>query len=151
LVARHDLTASLDSWQRSVTADNLGGVKLRFTFYHGRAELLGLFTSPQMKLMMQFRLLCSRTRGLESLLLHERNSPTVEATLVRWFAGVPGKSHRGALKRFQVSKDGAVRHAAAGRRHLLSGKSAGRHARLRKPRLLQGADARRILRLVGKG
>ncbi|KAK4531625.1 hypothetical protein CCYA_CCYA08G2482 [Cyanidiococcus yangmingshanensis] len=104
-----------------------------------------------MNSMRRFRALCWRVYGLECLVQRENKQLTAAWTPCRWFAGVPGKSHSGAKKRFRVSKEGVVRHAATGRRHLLSGKSAQRHARLRRPHVLQGADARRILRLVGKG
>ncbi|BAM81159.1 mitochondrial ribosomal protein L35 precursor [Cyanidioschyzon merolae strain 10D] len=86
---------------------------------------------------------------LKSLCLYRSSALGFAWQYNRWFAGVPGKSHSGAVKRFLVSKEGLVRHTASGRQHLLSGKSAKRRIRLRRPRFLSGADARRVLRLLG--
>lgn len=61
---------------------------------------------------------------------------------------VPGRTHRGAAKRFRLTSAGDVLHWAAGRRHLLSGKSRRRLTRNRGARRLAGGDAKHVRRLL---
>ncbi len=58
------------------------------------------------------------------------------------------KSHRGAKKRFKVSKTGKVRYAAKNRRHILSKKKTKRKRHLRGKRVLSVSDAPRIRELL---
>jgi large subunit ribosomal protein L35 len=58
------------------------------------------------------------------------------------------KSHRGAAKRFRVTKSGKVKAAHAMRRHLLVHKAAKRRADLRRAKYLSPMDQKRVERLL---
>lgn len=58
------------------------------------------------------------------------------------------KSHRGAAKRFTVTKSGRVKRAKAFKRHILTKKSAKRKRNLRQPGYLIGADAENIKKIL---
>lgn len=59
------------------------------------------------------------------------------------------KSHRGAAKRFRVTRTGKVLHRRAGRAHLLQKKTSTRKRRLARPNEVT-AEKKNILRLLGK-
>ncbi|WP_073253545.1 50S ribosomal protein L35 [Caldanaerovirga acetigignens] len=58
------------------------------------------------------------------------------------------KTHRGAAKRFNLTKKGKIKRAKAFKSHLLSHKSQKRKRRLRKPAFVSKADYKRILQLI---
>jgi len=58
------------------------------------------------------------------------------------------KSHRGSMKRFTVTKKGAVKRSKAYGGHLQTKKSSKRKRGLRKRVLLSAADKKRIKRLM---
>ncbi|MCF6097038.1 50S ribosomal protein L35 [Thermovorax subterraneus] len=58
------------------------------------------------------------------------------------------KTHRGAAKRFNLTKRGKIKRAKAFKSHLLSHKSQKRKRRLRKPAFVSKADYKRILQLI---
>lgn len=59
------------------------------------------------------------------------------------------KTHKGAAKRFKITKKGKLKHFNAGHSHLQSGKSPKRRRKLRKPSLLSHTHAARVARLIG--
>ncbi len=60
------------------------------------------------------------------------------------------KTHRGAAKRFKMTKKGKIRYRKAYRNHILTKKSSKRKMRLRADGTVSDADAPRIRRLLGK-
>ena len=58
------------------------------------------------------------------------------------------KSHRGAAKRFRVTKNGKVKRWKSGARHLLLCKSSKRLRKLRKGEMCSPPDAKRIRQLL---
>lgn len=58
------------------------------------------------------------------------------------------KTHRGASKRFKVTKSGKVKRFKAYKRHILTKKSANRKRHLRKGTILTSADEKRIKRAL---
>lgn len=61
------------------------------------------------------------------------------------------KTHRGAAKRFKVSKNGKVKYRRGYRNHILTKKSSKRKRQLRSDAFLADADVPRIKLLIGKG
>lgn len=59
------------------------------------------------------------------------------------------KSHRGAAKRFRVTRTGKVMHRGANRNHNLGKKSSSRKRRLARSGVVK-AERRGILRLLGR-
>lgn len=59
------------------------------------------------------------------------------------------KSHRGAAKRFRVTRTGKVLHRKANRSHLLGKKTSRRKRRLARQNVV-GAEKQNILRLLGR-
>jgi large subunit ribosomal protein L35 len=59
------------------------------------------------------------------------------------------KTHRGAAKRFRVTRTGKVLHRRANRAHLLQKKTSSRKRRLSQANELT-AERKNILRLLGK-
>jgi large subunit ribosomal protein L35 len=60
------------------------------------------------------------------------------------------KSHRGAMKRFQVTGTGKVKRNKAYKSHILTKKSAKRKRGLRQATLLTSADLKRIKSVLSK-
>ncbi|HCX65533.1 MAG TPA: 50S ribosomal protein L35 [Eubacteriaceae bacterium] len=60
------------------------------------------------------------------------------------------KSHRGAAKRFKLTKSGKVKRAKAYRSHILTKKSQKRKRKLRKAGYLQGKEAANIKQILPK-
>ncbi|TYP49812.1 50S ribosomal protein L35 [Thermosediminibacter litoriperuensis] len=58
------------------------------------------------------------------------------------------KTHRGAAKRFDLTKKGKIKRAKAYKSHLLTHKSNKRKRHLRKPALVSKADYKRIKQLI---
>ncbi|MFZ7120374.1 MAG: 50S ribosomal protein L35 [Eubacteriaceae bacterium] len=58
------------------------------------------------------------------------------------------KSHRGAAKRFKVTKAGKVKRAKAYKSHILTKKSQKRKRNLRKSDFLTGGDAENIKKIL---
>ena len=58
------------------------------------------------------------------------------------------KTHRGAAKRFKVTKNGKIKRAKAGKGHLLTKKSSKRKRHLRKSAILSKADQKRIRQVI---
>lgn len=58
------------------------------------------------------------------------------------------KSHRGAAKRFKVTKNGKVKRSQAFRRHILNKKSTKRKRKLRLGAYLTPANSATIKRLI---
>lgn len=63
-------------------------------------------------------------------------------------AGYKLKTHRGAAKRFSVTKSGKVRRAKAFARHLLTKKSAKRKRRYRTGTTVSKGEANTVRRLL---
>lgn len=61
------------------------------------------------------------------------------------------KTHRGAAKRFKVTKSGKVKYRRGFRSHILTKKSSKRKRQLRGPGYLADGDARRVIEAIGKG
>lgn len=59
------------------------------------------------------------------------------------------KTHKGAMKRFRVTKTGKVVSISASTGHCKTAKSAKRRRRLRRVRTLTASDAKRVKRLMG--
>jgi len=59
------------------------------------------------------------------------------------------KSHRGAMKRFKVTKKGKIARSKACGGHLKRKKTSKKKRELRKSVLLSGGDAKRIKKLMG--
>lgn len=60
------------------------------------------------------------------------------------------KTHKGALKRFKITKTGKVLHRAHGARHLKSNKSKKQLRRLKSPVEVKGKIKSKILKLAAK-
>ncbi len=58
------------------------------------------------------------------------------------------KTHRGAAKRFKLTKSGKIKKANAYKSHILEKKSAKRKRNLRKSGLVSAADTKRIKVLI---
>ncbi|MGH9594069.1 MAG: 50S ribosomal protein L35 [Bryobacteraceae bacterium] len=58
------------------------------------------------------------------------------------------KTHRGAAKRFKVTKSGKVLRMHSGKRHILGTKPANRMRRLKKMTQVSPADARNVRRMI---
>ena len=61
------------------------------------------------------------------------------------------KTHKGAAKRFRLTKTGKVKKRIAGRSHILSKKSRKRKRHMRKNSYLSGAQAKLVRRLLPYG
>jgi large subunit ribosomal protein L35 len=59
------------------------------------------------------------------------------------------KTHKGASKRFKVTKKGRIKHYNAGRSHLMSGKSPKRRRNKRRAHVLSPTHARNVAKLMG--
>jgi len=59
------------------------------------------------------------------------------------------KTHRGAAKRFKLTKSGKLKRAKAYKSHILTKKSQKRKRNLRKAGFLTSADIKRIKRALG--
>ncbi len=60
------------------------------------------------------------------------------------------KTHRGAAKRFRVTRKGKVLRNSGWKRHLLEKKSSARKRRISGTKVVQGNDRERVLRMLGK-
>lgn len=58
------------------------------------------------------------------------------------------KTHKGAAKRFKITKHGKIKHYNAGHSHLMSSKNAKRRRRLRKPTAISNKQAKNIRMLI---
>ena len=58
------------------------------------------------------------------------------------------KTHRGAAKRFSLTKNGKVKRSKAYKSHILNKKSAKRKRNLRKGTFICAAEARNIKKLI---
>lgn len=58
------------------------------------------------------------------------------------------KTHRGAAKRFKVTKKGKVKYRRGFRNHILTKKSQKRKRQLRKPGYLNDSDARNVKQML---
>ncbi|WP_422445409.1 50S ribosomal protein L35 [Thermoanaerobacterium sp. DL9XJH110] len=58
------------------------------------------------------------------------------------------KTHRGAAKRFKVTKNGKIKRAKAYKSHILTKKTSKRKRHLRKAGLISKADQKRIKQLI---
>ncbi|MDI3540475.1 50S ribosomal protein L35 [Koleobacter methoxysyntrophicus] len=58
------------------------------------------------------------------------------------------KTHRGAAKRFKITKNGKIKRAKAYKSHILTKKDAKRKRGLKKPGLVSPADKKRIKELL---
>lgn len=58
------------------------------------------------------------------------------------------KTHRGAAKRFKLTKTGKVKRAAAYKSHILTSKSPKRKRHMRKSVVLSEADAPKVRRML---
>jgi len=58
------------------------------------------------------------------------------------------KTHKGAKKRFKITKNKKIMYSKAYRGHILTKKSAKRKRGLRKPGRIQSADQKRIKNLM---
>ena len=58
------------------------------------------------------------------------------------------KTHRGAAKRFNLTKKGKVKRAQAYKRHILTKKPTKRTRGLRKAAFLVGGEAKKIKKLI---
>lgn len=58
------------------------------------------------------------------------------------------KTHRGAAKRFKITKSGKIKRSSAGRRHILTKKSTKRKRGLRKAGFVSAADCAQVRRLI---
>lgn len=61
------------------------------------------------------------------------------------------KTHRGAAKRFKITKTGKVLRMHSGKRHLLGTKGPNRMRRLKKMTQVNPADARNVKRMIPYG
>ena len=59
------------------------------------------------------------------------------------------KTHRGAQKRFKVTKSGKIKHRSTNRNHILTKKAPGRKRQLRKMSTLAPGDTYNVHRLLG--
>jgi large subunit ribosomal protein L35 len=58
------------------------------------------------------------------------------------------KTHRGAAKRFSVTKSGSIKRAKAFKRHLLNGKSTKRTRNLRHSTFVSDSEEKNIKQLI---
>jgi large subunit ribosomal protein L35 len=58
------------------------------------------------------------------------------------------KTHRGAAKRFKLTKNGKVKRASANKSHILTKKSPKRKRNLRKGAIASAADTPKIKRML---
>ncbi len=58
------------------------------------------------------------------------------------------KTHKGAAKRFQITKKGKVKHYNTGHTHLMSNKNSKRRRALRKPSVISTTQARTIRHMI---
>jgi len=58
------------------------------------------------------------------------------------------KTHRGAAKRFRVTKNGKIKMAKAFKSHILTKKTSKRKRHLRKASILSKADYKRIKKVI---
>ena len=58
------------------------------------------------------------------------------------------KTHRGAAKRFRVSKNGKIKRAKAFKSHILTKKTSKRKRHLRKAAYISKADQKRIKQVI---
>jgi len=58
------------------------------------------------------------------------------------------KTHRGAAKRFRVTKNGKIKTAKAFKSHILTKKTSKRKRHLRKASILSKADYKRIKKVI---
>ncbi|HSP06010.1 MAG TPA: 50S ribosomal protein L35 [Acidobacteriota bacterium] len=58
------------------------------------------------------------------------------------------KTHRGAAKRFKITKNGKVKRASANKQHILTKKSPKRRRRLRGASVLSTADSPKVKRML---
>lgn len=58
------------------------------------------------------------------------------------------KTHRGAAKRFKVTKNGKIKRAKAFKGHILTKKTSKRKRHLRKSAILTKADHKRIKKVI---
>ncbi len=58
------------------------------------------------------------------------------------------KTHRGAAKRFKVTKSGKIKRTRAYKSHILTKKTAKRKRHLRKSGILSKADQKRIKQVI---
>lgn len=58
------------------------------------------------------------------------------------------KTHRGAAKRFKITKNGKVKRASANKSHILTKKNQKRKRRLRKAGVLSAADTPKVRRML---
>jgi large subunit ribosomal protein L35 len=61
------------------------------------------------------------------------------------------KTHRGAAKRFKLTKNGKILRGHSGKRHLMGTKGPNRMRRLKKLTQVNAADARNVKRLIPYG
>ncbi|TXD32508.1 50S ribosomal protein L35 [Lujinxingia vulgaris] len=61
------------------------------------------------------------------------------------------KTHRGAAKRFKMTKSGKVKYRRGFRAHILTKKSSKRKRQLRKDGYIHPADEPRVKKLIGEG
>ncbi len=59
------------------------------------------------------------------------------------------KTHRGAAKRFKITKSGKIKHRSAFRAHILTHKSSKRKRQLRKNDYVHVADEDNVKRILG--
>jgi large subunit ribosomal protein L35 len=59
------------------------------------------------------------------------------------------KTHRGAAKRFRVTKNGKIKHKKVGHGHLLSSKTQKRKRKLRKIGILDASFTKKVSRMLG--
>ncbi len=60
------------------------------------------------------------------------------------------KTHRGAAKRFKVTKSGKVKYNKQGRSHILTKKRRKRKRKMRKSAYLNSTDGKRIKTILGR-
>lgn len=58
------------------------------------------------------------------------------------------KTHKGAAKRFKITKKGKLKHYNSGHTHLMSNKNAKRRRRLRKSSVMDTAHAKTIRAMI---
>ena len=58
------------------------------------------------------------------------------------------KSHRGAAKRFKLTKSGKVKRSSAYTSHILTKKTTKRKRKLRRGKLISDAESKRVKRMI---
>ena len=58
------------------------------------------------------------------------------------------KTHRGAAKRFSLTKSGKIKRAKAYRNHIMAAKSPKQKRNLRSPGLVDASEVKRIKKLI---